>query len=328
MVSQDQLKSAAASFQFDADTLVFISNSCNEVYRFTKNHQNYILRFSEKPLEFVGKIKAEVDWVSYLAQHSVGVSLPIETINHQLTDVFSVGDKWYIATAFHMAPGEVFNTTNPRLWGPDIFRKWGETMGRMHLITKSYDDAHVAVKRDHWSIWNIENPHLHQGSYQILLDKLKSLENSITALPKDRHSYGLIHNDFHPYNFHIENGDITVFDFDDSIYGWFALDIAIAATHAVWWGSPQDDRESKNEFARRFLDEFLQGYFKHNQLDRYWIEQIPMFMDYRNICSFFWWLNGWDGDDSKLNTFQQKAIVDAVELIQKGLPFDGCDIRM
>lgn len=29
-----------------------------------------------------------------------------------------------------------------------------------------------------------------------------------------------------------------VFDFDDSIYGWYALDIAIAAVHAVWWGSP------------------------------------------------------------------------------------------
>lgn len=109
-------------------------------------------------------------------------------------------------------------------------------MGRMHLLTKSYKAADDAVQRDDWGTWNMDNPYLQQGRYHILLKKLKSLENTIASLPKDAQSYGLIHNDFHPYNFHINNDDITVFDFDDSIYGWFALDIAIAATHAVWWG--------------------------------------------------------------------------------------------
>ncbi|MEK5029516.1 phosphotransferase enzyme family protein [Paenibacillus sp. FSL M7-1046] len=211
---------------------------------------------------------------------------------------------------------------------PPIFNKWGETMGRMHLLTKSYKAADDAVQRDDWGTWNMDNPYLQQGRYHILLKKLKSLENTIASLPKDAQSYGLIHNDFHPYNFHINNDDITVFDFDDSIYGWFALDIAIAATHAVWWGSPAEDRKSKNEFAKRFLDEFLTGYFKHNDLDTYWVKQIPMFMDYRNICSYFWWLNSWDGDESRLSEFQQTAITQAINLIQSGQRFDGCDIQL
>lgn len=327
MVSKDLLAKAAESFGFEVETLVFISNSCNEVYRFTKNDQPFILRLSEKPFEYVEKIKAEVDWVYYLAQNGVQTSLPIRTIDQQLIAVYREQEQCFIATAFHMATGRFFDKNDKHLWGSTIFSNWGETMGRMHLLTKAYA-ADVAVKRDDWRAWNIDNPHLEQGRYQVLLQKLKGLDSRIASLPKDGQSYGLIHNDFHPYNFHIDRDDITVFDFDDSIYGWYALDIAIAATHAVWWGSPVEDRQSKNEFAKRFLAEFLAGYLKHNSLDTYWIQQIPMFMDYRNISSYFWWLSNWDGDESRLSESQHTAISHAIHLIQQGQMFDGCDIQL
>jgi hypothetical protein len=73
---------------------------------------------------------------------------------------------------------------------------------------------------------------------------------------------------------------------------------------------------------------FLAGYTKHIHLDSYWVQQIPMFMDYRNICSFMWWLNSWDGDESHLSEAQHNYIVHAVKLIQNGQPFDGCDIQI
>lgn len=121
---------------------------------------------------------------------------------------------------------------------------------------------------------------------------------------------------------------MTVFDFDDCLYGWFSLDIAIAAAHAVWWGSPKEDRKSKNEFAQKFLNDFLEGYFKHHHLDHEWIERIPMFMDFRNICSFFWWLHPWNGDENKLSDAQKNAIDQAVRFIENGRSFDGCEFRI
>ncbi len=269
-----------------------------------------------------------MDWIYYLAQNGVHASLPILTNDHQLIAVYEEQEKYFITTAFHAAPGRCFDKNDPELWGPALFRKWGETMGRMHFLTQSYDAARVAVKRNEWGIWNISNPHLQQGRYHILLKKQQKLERQIASLPKDRQSYGMIHNDLHPFNFHIEKGDITVFDFDDSIYGWFALDIAIAAAHAVWWGSPAEDRSSRNEFAKRFLDEFLAGYDKQNRLDSYWIRQIPMFMDYRKSCSYFWWLSDWDGDESHLTPYQSAGIDYAVSFIENGQRFDGCEIEL
>ncbi|XEC97448.1 hypothetical protein AB6A23_13345 [Paenibacillus tarimensis] len=86
-----------------------------------------------------------------------------------------------------MATGRFFNKNDSNLWGTSIFKQWGETMGKMHQLSKSYICLETG-KRDEWRKSEIENPHLEQG---------------------------------------------------------------------------------------KFLD------------DR-WIKQIPMFMDYRNVCSFFW----------------------------------------
>ncbi|WP_339325130.1 phosphotransferase [Paenibacillus sp. FSL W8-0194] len=209
-----------------------------------------------------------------------------------------------------------------------MFRQWGETMGKMHRHSKSFTPVDTVRRREGWLSWKTNNPCLHEGKYRVLLQKLRSIEQIIESLPRDQDSYGLIHYDFHPYNFHIDGDGITVFDFDDSIYGWFSLDIAIAAAHAVWWGSPKEDRTSKNEFASAFLDDFLEGYLKQNHLDRYWIQLIPMFMEYRNVSSFFWWLYDWNGDESTLNESQKHAVAKAAHLIEKGLPFDGCEIQL
>ncbi|WP_211746151.1 phosphotransferase [Paenibacillus sp. Marseille-Q4541] len=326
-ISRELLVKSAASFGFDVETLVFISNSCNEVFQFQKSGLPHILRLSEKTVDYVDNIKAEVHWVRYLAENGVRTSLPITTTDGQLTAVYQENEKWYIATAFHMAPGKFFDS-DPTLWGPSLFNKWGETMGEMHRLTETYDPMDFRLKRENWSAAKINNPYLQEGEYRFLFDKLTAIEDYILSLPKDQESYGLIHYDFHPYNFLIDQGDITVFDFDDSIYGWFALDIGVAATHAVWWGSPNQDRKSKHEFAKQFLNEFLTGYVKQNTIDHYWSQQIPTFMDYRNMSSFFWWLSSWDGNEDSLSVFQKDAITNGVALIKKGMPFDGCDIQL
>ncbi|WP_145322247.1 phosphotransferase enzyme family protein [Paenibacillus xylanexedens] len=322
------LLKAADSFEFNVETLVFLSNSTNEVYQFTKGDQLYILRLTQKPHEYMDKIQAEVDWIYYLVKNGVRASLPIKTRDNQLTAIYYDEDNLYIATAFHAATGRFFDKNDDQYWGPKVFSNWGETMGRMHRLSKSYTASEVLVKRDCWSIRNINNPHLQRGSFYVLLEKLISLERTIQLLPRERDSFGLIHNDFHPYNFFIDDSKITVFDFDDSIYGWFSSDIAIAATHAVWWGVQKEERVAKNEFVQMFLHEFLNGYGKESHLTEYWIETIPMFMEYRNICSFFWWLDKWDGNESHLTEEQRNAINNAVKLIERGIPFDGCDIQI
>lgn len=327
MISNKILSQAATSFGFDMSTLQFISNSTNVVYRFSKDTTTYFLRLSEKPVEFENNIKAEVHWVRYMAENGVRVSLPIQTVEGKLTAVCNDHEKYFIATVFEKAPGKFFDS-DPQLWRTSLFNTWGETMGSIHRLTKSYNPGDLELKREVWRPAEINNPHLHSGKYRVLLSKLRSIEEQLSSLPREKDSYGLIHYDFHPYNFLIDHKKITVFDFDDSLYGWFAMDIGVAATHAVWWGSDDSAWQSKNEFAKHFLDEFLKGYIKQNHMEQEWLQQIPLFMNYRNISSFFWWLTDWDGEEDHLNEFQIKAIIEAVQRIESDMPFDGCDIKL
>lgn len=328
MVSLSILIQFANSFDFHVHTLVFQSNSTNDVYRFTKGNRSYYLRITQKTLVYEEKIKAELDWIQYLVKNGVRAALPIQTSKNQFTAVCQEDNTWYIATAFEAAAGRFFDKDSDQYWNPRIFRNWGETMGMMHRLSKTYESLEVIGSRDSWSMSGNNNPNLQVGRYKVLRDKWISMERQIDILPRDKESFGLIHNDFHPYNFVIQNDKITVFDFDDSIFGWFSLDIAIAATHAIWWGVKKEDRCAKNEFAHLFLYEFLMGYRKENDLAERWIKTIPMFMQYRNICSFFWWLGDWDGDESRLTEEQLNAIDNAVKLIERDVPFDGCDIKI
>lgn len=327
MISDGLLNRMLEAFALDRNTPDLISHTCNAVYRVTKGGVPYILRISEKSWNAVDQLNAEIHWVRYLADHGVRAPLPLAATDGEYTVVVHEGEMWIIGMVFELAQG-VFFDKDSQLWEPSLFRKWGAVMGDMHRTSKEYVPAYPASTRPHWSRMKVDNPYLLTGDYLVLLERLRELEGRLSDLPRDKDAYGLIHYDLHPYNFLIDEGEITVFDFDDALHGWFALDIGVAAAHAVWCGTPNQDRAAKHEFAKSFLDEFLTGYLQHHSLDKYWIEQIPMFMDYRNVSSFFWLLSSWNGDESILSDMQKTLIARGAEVVKRGLPFDGCDIQL
>jgi len=123
---------------------------------------------------------------------------------------------------------------------------------------------------------------------------IEDLIKEMMSLPKDKDSYGLIHNDMHQWNIHIDGDKINVFDFDDALYSWFALDIGIALYHALWWGRKDD---SGNDFTNSIVKHFLEGYLSANQLSDFWLATIPMFMKYRQICKFSWFYEPENADE-------------------------------
>lgn len=89
----------------------------------------------------------------------------------------------------------------------------------------------------------------------------EALISEIMGLPKDSDSYGLIHYDIRPWNFIIDGEKINVFNFDDSLYGWFALDVGVALYHGLWWGRKND---AGHDFSNEIIKYFLRGYLSAN----------------------------------------------------------------
>lgn len=314
MVSENLLSFAANNYGFDKGTLHFISESTNQVYSFQKNDKWYILRFSERPAEQICQTKAEMDWLYYLANNHIGVSLPLSTDNNELVISTEIEGKPYIISAFEALPGKFWNKNDPDLWNEKIFFNWGKVMGDIHRLTKNYLPAGDS---DVKSVFT--------GHNALFLEKIKScptvhkiaenLISEIMALPKDIDSYGLIHYDIHPWNFIIEGEKINVFDFDDSLYGWFALDIGIALYHGLWWGRKNDEG---HDFTNEIITNFIKGYLSSNHLDDFWLSKIPLFMKFRQICKISWFYSPDNEDD------HQK---ERIRNVENNILFTGCELN-
>jgi Putative homoserine kinase type II (protein kinase fold) len=295
ITSKELLDIAAGSYGFDTSTLRKISESTNLIYMFNKNERMYILRLSKRPPKELEQVAAELDWLYFLATHGISVSLPLETGAGELVFGIEINAEYWIVCAFEFASGRFWDKNDPAWWNEEIFTAWGVAMGRLHAITKSYKPS-TASRRTEFS------------GREALFDNIKScppvnetakkLVPELVALPRDADSFGLIHYDLHPWNFYIDKSDnnykINLFDFDDCLYGYYALDIGIALYHGLWWGRHSD---AGYDFSASMIRSFLHGYLKENPLNDFWLSKIPDFMRFRQICKFSWFYNPNEVDD-------------------------------
>ncbi|SMG20539.1 phosphotransferase enzyme family protein [Paenibacillus aquistagni] len=189
MLRKEGLKQAASYFRFDADTVKMISQSTNVVYQCNRQHKPMILRISESG-RCAASIEAELEWIHYLSSNGVHVSTPIRGVDGQYILRVDAEHEMCLVTAFEMANGQCCDPCNAALWGRDIFIKWGEVMGRMHALAKSYVPQ-LAVRKE-WEQTHIDNSWLRQGDYLFILNKLEQYERSFLCFHKDSDAYGLI----------------------------------------------------------------------------------------------------------------------------------------
>lgn len=315
MVSNDLLAFAGKAYGFDAETLHFISESTNQIYGFQKDGKNYALRFSNRPSESIHELNAEMDWLYYLAENKIGVSLPLRLEDGAFAISTEDAGENYILTAFEFVTGTFWDKNDPEKWNETIFYHWGKVMGDIHRLTKSYQPTSDQDIRQTFD-----------GKFSLDVDNIKhcptveKIANEIIAemmaLPKDEDSYGLIHNDMHQWNFYVDGHDINIFDFDDALYGWFSLDIGIALYHALWWGRKDD---AGNDFTTRIIQNFLKGYLSANPLSDFWLSKIPLFMKFRQICKFSWFFDPVNIDEHQL---------ERISNIENGILFTDCELDL
>jgi Ser/Thr protein kinase RdoA (MazF antagonist) len=182
----------------------------------------------------------------------------------------------FLATAFVKAPGRSPWEVG---WTPALFETYGRLLGRMHALSKQYQPSAPAWQRPQWDddIMLDVATHL-PPSDALVLERFRTLMSHLQALPRDGQSYGLIHFDAHGGNFFVDDaGTITLFDFDDCNYSWFANDLAIVLFYMI------TNREDGPAFTALFMPHFLRGYRRENRLDPRWLVEIPHFLKLREI---------------------------------------------
>ena len=251
------------------------------IYEYKHEGCGFILRIGHSLRKSEALMQGEVHWINHLASGGVSVARAIPSESNRLVEVIEDGQGGqFLVTAFVKAQGQ-----QPWLagWSTARYEAYGNLLGKMHALAVDYQPIH-AWKRPEWDAdsFNFIEQYL-PASEVSAHQQYASLLRHIHTLPKDKHSYGLIHQDAHQNNFFMdENNVITVFDFDDCAYSWFINDIAIVLFYiSMDWeefGYP-----SLASFTTEFMVHFLRGYSHAFTVDRAWLKEIPTFLKLREL---------------------------------------------
>jgi Ser/Thr protein kinase RdoA (MazF antagonist) len=265
--------------------------------------------------------------VNYLAQNGVRVSTPIPSKNGELLETVWVEGIPLHVVSFVKGRGKRVpdNGYRYRKDAPieEYFQNWGRVLGQMHARTKGYRPMSEQVKRPGW--FEIHKPGLTMEArvpdgLSIVRNRIRSLLAQIQALPRDRDSYGLIHGDFNDGNFTVDydNGDMTVFDFDDSCYFWFVYELASAWEGGIGRAMFRGLEERK-AFMDHYMEQVMEGYASENELPAEWMARLPMFVQLIQVEEFLHFVQYIDDPDEEM----QAQLRYKIKCIENDIPYMG-----
>ncbi len=187
-------------------------------------------------------------------------------------------------SVFRKAPGRRF--TFKQHWHPGFHRNLGELAGEMHAATRLYTPSDDIQPRKSWADDMNRIRQFIPEDDAVARRELDVMVEWASGLKIDSDTYGLVHADLNYSNLFVDDqGDLTVFDFDDCRYHWFAYDLAITIFYAlVFFDMPNED-PAKQDW---FYGPVLEGYSRRMALDDEWLSRIPAFVRLRRIEIFAW----------------------------------------
>jgi amicoumacin kinase len=327
MIHNDErvlLKSAISLYNANTDKLLKQSGGYqNNIYQYNVGRNEQILRVTSSCHRNLEEIEGELHFINVLAKDDVSVSEPILSANGRYIEEISVDGQDYYLTSFRKAEGMQIDVGNTQVWNEELFRHWGRTLGRMHRISKNHGEL-KETSRPHWTGPDDETIIFLSSISNQAVSVYKDIINKVSQFHRAKDTYGLIHNDFHIGNFFVHEGKMTIFDFDDCSYSWFAQDIAVSIYHAIWQGMSFHPNHKK--FPNVFIKSLLEGYRQENDLNKHLLIQVPLFLKLREVFLLKLFHQKWNFHN--LEEWQQFTLVDLKYRIENNIPYLNINLKL
>ncbi len=251
----------------------FIRQSENFVYEI----DGHILRITENSHRTAMQLNAELDFIATLFDKGVSVATPhlssnglhIETIEGLHISVFK------------KASG-VVKSVDKAFSSLEVVRNLGRELGKIHTVSADYIPREY--KRHHSTDINYHKEGLKfiSADDPVAVEEFQKAMRWVESLPKHSDRYGLLHMDAHPGNFAIDdNNHITLFDFDDCAYNFYAYDLATPLSRLNFSNFSKTEKQD-------VCGALLEGYVEEHALPNEWLTLLDGFIRFRFIELFAW----------------------------------------
>jgi Ser/Thr protein kinase RdoA (MazF antagonist) len=265
-----------------------IEQITNEMFRCSDDEFEYYARITNyKPC---GVQNEEIQWMSFLNKHGVGVPSVILSYEGNMVEKGNfLEEKWIVL--FNSAKGIHLPRSS---WNGEIFKELGRQIGRMHRVTSQYE---LLNKIEYIEDWYESDEyqflkHIPMGETIIRKFAQKVLEE-IQAIPKDNHTYGLLHGDIWLENVLVANdSELTLIDFQNCEKHYYLYDLAVPIYSALEYsfsgnGNLQDYRKS-------ITDSLFGGYAEEHSIPIGMMEKLPLFFKLKELFEYSQMHMCWD----------------------------------
>ena len=321
-ITETELQQGAELFGVDPASLRALGGPPDDVFTCRKGNLSYAIRYLHLPEERIPAIAEKLRFARYLADGGAPVAGPVESKRGSLYEALPGRDGSLLVFLAPHSAGQRPTARNLYYWNEKLFSAWGKAMGKMHALARLYP------------LWE-------KGPGTCLMDPMEELEtfqsqcsepkiaarfaplaDVLRALPRDRASYGLIHNDMHPETFlyfpdtHPER-PLVITNYDHMLYGWFASDVATALYSALAQ-SIRGGLAEREAFAQVFMKPFYKGYRVENELDVEWFTYLPTFLQMRELITYIALSREWPAE--RRQRWQSKLLSEKRTRLQRGEP--------
>lgn len=249
-----------------------------------RNEPKYAIRVSMIGDRTENEYLAEAEYVHFLAQGGASVADVIPSVNGKPVEEIILENREIFISCFEYARGILISDNGYQYMDgrplSEYFFNTGKTLGKIHRLSKKYSP--VNKRQDYFEKYNMEYINsLLSEEYSELKYAIAERFELFKQLSRTSEDYGLVHFDFSDGNYHIdmENGNITVFDFDNCMYCWYMFDLANLWTHGEGWCQFEENPEKRRAFMKEYFDVILAGYRTETDLSETLLEKLPLFID-------------------------------------------------
>ena len=232
---------AAPKFGLEPDSITLMSHSENVVCEVVAadGHRS-ALRLHRVGYNTPDELRSEVAWVESLGASGVRVPTARPATSGDYYVAEPVGDEVRQVGVVEWVAGEPLGAATGSEGDAVVahYERIGEVAAqiRQHhadwtppngFVRRAWDHDGLVGESPLWGrFWEV--PGLSQQQRRLFANCRHVLSNKLGQLPTTPDSFGMIHADLHLGNLMSDGNGLTVIDFDDSGYGWFAHELAVA----------------------------------------------------------------------------------------------------
>lgn len=289
-IGENEVKRVCAAFKLPVNEIKLLGKVQNLVFSV---NESSIVRFTHASYRSLEALMGEYEFVQWLAERGISAPKAYALENGGFFMPIENGGEHFFASATAKASGVAVRRSDATIYNEKLFRIWGRTMAQMHEAVRDFSPKHP--RADFYAVSELTDAAVTLEGREDWATLYSYALEGIIKLGRDKDEYGTVHYDLHCGNFYLNNGFISIFDFDDCARAHFLGDIAVAV-YAHTSGRYGETQELEKYIAD-FLRIFLAGYAEIRPIPKGFRELLPLFMLHRFLILAAFLIKEFDEDD-------------------------------